>query len=82
VAVWSLQDIVSFKAFVHERIIPVLPLPIRISHTIPILLHDGCAIYDPPAPPLLYTIHHTTLVLAMSCKGQVAVSLDCLFLFV
>ena len=39
---------VSIKAFVHERILPVLPLPIRIAHTIAILGHGYRAIYDPP----------------------------------
>jgi len=33
-----------------DRIILFLPLPICIAHTIPILLHDEYAIYDPPPP--------------------------------
>jgi len=51
---------VYIKAFVHERIIPFLPLPICIAHTIAILLHGYCAIYDPPQPPscMPYTIHN------------------------
>ena len=53
---------VYFKAFVHERIIPFLPLPICSAHTIARLLHDYCAIYDPSLTPLLYAIHHTKLV--------------------
>jgi len=36
---------VYFKALVHERIILFLPLPVAI------LLHEYCAIYDPPQPP-------------------------------
>jgi len=39
--------------FVHERIIPFLPLPICIAYTIAILLHGYCAIYDPPPTILL-----------------------------
>jgi len=35
---------VYFKAFVHERIIPILPFLTCIAHTIAILLHDYCAI--------------------------------------
>jgi len=48
---------VYIKAFVHERIIPFLPLPICIAHTIAILLHGYCAIYDPPPsyPFVCYT---------------------------
>ena len=42
---------VYFKAFMHERIILVLPLPICFAHTIAILLHDDCATYDPPPNP-------------------------------
>jgi len=40
------------------------------AYPIAILLHDHCAIYAPPATPLLYAIHHTILVMARSCKGQ------------
>jgi len=48
-----------FKAFVHGRIILFVPLPICIAHTIAILLHDDCALYDSPPTTLLYAIHHT-----------------------
>jgi len=30
---------------------------------------------QPPHGPLLYAIHHTILAIAISCKGQVVVSL-------
>jgi len=50
---------VYMKAFMHERIIPCLPLPICIAHTIAILLQGHFAIYDPPQTTLLYAIHHT-----------------------
>jgi len=39
------------EAFVHKSIILVLPLITCIAHTIAILLHDYCAIYDPPPDP-------------------------------
>jgi len=51
----------SLKLFVHESIIRVLP-PNCIAHIVGILLHDHCALYDPPPPtpsPLLFAIHHT-----------------------
>jgi len=59
-----------FEAFVHESIIPFLPPPTCIAHTIALLLHDYCAIYDSPPTPLVYAIHHTILVMAILCKGQ------------
>jgi len=34
-------------------------------------MHDYCAIYDPPPTPLLYAIHHTILVMAISCESQI-----------
>jgi len=51
---------VYLKAFVHERIIPFLPLPICIAHTIAILLHGVCVIYDLPQQPFCmpYTIQN------------------------
>ena len=62
---------VYFGAFVHESIIRVSP-PHCIAHTIATLLHGHCAMCDPPPlTPLLYVIHHTKLVLAISCKGQI-----------
>jgi len=42
-----------------------------IPHTNAILLHGYCTIHDPPPPPpatpLLYPIHHTISVMAISC---------------
>jgi len=46
------------------------PPPTRIAHTIALLLHYFCAVYDPPPTPLVYAIHHTIWVKAISCKGQ------------
>jgi len=34
------------------------------------LLHVYCAIHDAPPTPLFFAIHHTILVLAISCNGQ------------
>ena len=41
------KTFVYFKAFVHERSLICLPLPICIASTIAILLHSYRAIYDP-----------------------------------
>ena len=48
--------------------------PTRIAHTIALLLHDYCAIYEPPPTPRLHAIHHKMLVIAISCKGQGALA--------
>ena len=40
-----------FEAFVHESIILALLPPTCTAHTIVILLHDYCAIYDPLLDP-------------------------------
>jgi len=45
--------------------------PTRKAYPIAILLHARCAIYAPPPTPLLYAIHHTILVITISCIGQV-----------
>jgi len=58
--------------FLHTPIILLLPPSLSALLT---LLHDYCAIYD--APPrtslcMLYTIHHTMLVVGILCNGQTA----------
>jgi len=40
------------------------------AYPIAILLHTHCAIYTPPPTLPLNAIHHTILVMAISCKGQ------------
>jgi len=59
-----------FEAFVHESIILLLPTPTCIARTIAMLLHVYCAIYEAPPTHLLYAMHTTILVMAISCKGQ------------
>ena len=54
---------------VQESIIPLLPPPIRITHTTAIRLRDFCAIYDLHPTLPVYAIHHTILAVAISCKG-------------
>jgi len=58
---------------VQESSIPLLPLSIRIAHTTAIRWRDFCAIYDPPPPPPpilpVDAIHHTILVMTISCNG-------------
>ena len=41
------------------------PHPPALPHTIAILLHDYCAIYDSPPTSVLYAIHHPILVMAL-----------------
>jgi len=59
-----------FESFVHESIVLSFSRPACIAHTVAILLHDYSAIYDPPSNSLWYAIHHTILVITISCKGQ------------
>jgi len=59
-----------FKALLTESIILLLLPPTCEAYPIAILLHDHRAIYALPPTLLLYTIHHTILVKAISCKGQ------------
>jgi len=47
------------------------PLPTCKAYPIAILLHDCWAIDALLPTPLLFAIHHTVLVMAISCKGQV-----------
>jgi len=64
------QDILSL-VFVGARINhPFITPPICIAHTTAILLHDVCAMQElfPTLP--LYAIHHTLLVMTISCKCQ------------
>ena len=60
-----------FKPLLWESVILVLPPPLAK----PTLLQYHCttiAQYTPSSPtPLLYAIHHTILVMGISCKDQV-----------
>jgi len=63
-----------FTDLVWESIILVLlPLTCK-AYAIAIQSHDYCAVFDPPPTPLVYAMHHAILAMAMSCKGQDAVS--------
>ena len=44
--------------------------PFRITHSTAIILHDVCVIYGLPPTLSLYALHHTMLVITISCKGQ------------
>jgi len=62
---------VHVEAVVHESNIIFGRLP----PALPALLQYYCttmAQYTPPPTPLVYAIHHTRLVMAISCKGQCA----------
>jgi len=73
---WSSFDVLAFTRYCFtsrllcESESSLSCLPICIAHTIAIRLHGYCAIYDPPPTTLVYAIHHTKSVLAISCKGQ------------
>jgi len=59
-----------FCVCVQESIKPLLiPPPICITHTTAVPLRDFCAIYELSPTLLLYAIHHTILVMTISCKG-------------
>jgi len=54
---------------VQESIIPLLHPPICITHTSAILLRDFVQYMTPLPDWNLYAIHHTVLVMTISCKG-------------
>ena len=54
----------------HESIVLLFFRSTCIAHTVAILLQDYWAIYEPPSTSLLHAIHHTILVITISCKGQ------------
>jgi len=69
-AIWPLADLLLLL-FVSSRINCVLSFfrPGCIAHIVAILWHDYWARY--PAPDLpLYAIHHTLLVITISCESQ------------
>jgi len=49
----------------------IAPPPTCKAYPIVILLHAHCAIYAPPPTSLVYALHSTLLVMAISRKGQV-----------
>jgi len=62
--------LLTFNAFVNEPTIISLSPPARKAHTVAIVLRDYCARYTPPPTLRVYAIHHTILVIAISCEGQ------------
>jgi len=66
---------VHFNAIVNEPHHCTAP-PTCKAHTVAIVLHDYCAMNAPPPTLLLYGIHHTILVMAILCKGQIPARLD------
>jgi len=61
---------VSLQSFVVGVNLPFIAPTPHSAYPIAILLHGHCAIYALPPTPLLYAIHHTILVMTVSCKGQ------------
>jgi len=68
---WPLQDIRSLHSNLALFNHPCIAPSICIAHTIAMLSHDYCTIYDPHPTALVYAIHHATLAVAISCKGQI-----------
>ena len=60
-----------FKALLWESIILSLPSPTCKAYPIALLLHVHCAINASPPTSPYYAIHHTILVMEISCKGQI-----------
>jgi len=54
------QDIRSLQRNLALFNHPCIAPSICIAHTIAILSHDYCAIYDPRPTPLVHAVHHTT----------------------
>jgi len=69
-ACWPIQDILSLVLCEQESIIPSLLPPICVTLATAILLRDFCAMYELPPTLPLYAIHHTILIMTISCKGQ------------
>jgi len=44
--------------------------PTYITHTSALQFRDYCAIYDPPPTPHVHAMHHTILIMKISCTGQ------------
>jgi len=57
-------------SFVHKSIVLSFLWPACIAYTVAIRLHGYWAVCDPPSTSLLYTTHHTTLEITISCEGQ------------
>jgi len=72
---WPLQDIVSLQSLIVGVYHPLIDPPSCNAYPIAILLHDFCAICSPQPTPPVYAIHHTLLVMAMLCKGQIPTSM-------
>jgi len=66
---WPIQEILSLVCVCARINHPFITPPISVAHTTALLLHDFFAIYDPPQTLPLYAIHHTILVMTISCKG-------------
>ena len=43
--------------------------PTCIAHTVAILFHYYCTIFNPLPTPRFHAIHHTILCIAISCEG-------------
>jgi len=74
VVVWPLQGIFLLRGFCARITHPFIAPPTCIAHPGAILLHHYWAQYTTPPPTSrVYAIHHTILLITISCKGQVVV---------
>jgi len=72
-AVWHLQDIILLLVVCTRINRPcILAARLHCLHCCNTIARLW-AIYDRPLNVLLYAIHHTILVITISCKGQAAV---------
>jgi len=67
---WPLQDIILLQSFIVGVNHPFIAPSTCRAYPIAILLHDYCATYPLPTDHPFYAIHHTILVMALSCKSQ------------
>ena len=61
---------VSVEPCVYESNLLSFPAPTCIAHPGVILVHGYWAVHPPPSDLPFYAIHHTILVITISCKGQ------------
>jgi len=73
VPLWPLQDRVLLLVVCARINRPFIrPARLHCPHCCNTIARLLASIRPPTRPPLVYAIHHTTLAMAISCKGQAA----------
>jgi len=70
--VWPLQNIVLLRGLCAESIIRLLPPPPALRTLLHYYRTSIAQYTTSPPTPLLYVIHHTIVLTAISCKGQLS----------